>query len=228
MMGEDNQQTFVMQSTSNLFKESTDLQDAHEINDIHKNWKLESIPDIVLKIVLGVLDFESLIALERVNHVLSESICKFWKEYCVKRGLTRDPTPICVGWNVNPSSKFSYDKAVEVCNDPIKKWRVLAVRNHLKISFKCVICEEFLRDMCGVNGVYLEHDILLCHPRCMDIFLVNVRSNVVGISSIILSILPCWHSFLNSYSYDVDTDVSFELWVLLLQIMHFGNKSLVG
>ena len=199
MMGEDNQGTFGMKRSSNLCKESASNQDVHEKKGFQENWKLESLPDVVLKIVLGFLDIKSLIALERVNHTLSYIVCKYWKEYCLKRGLTKDPTPICVGWNVNPLSKFSYDKAIQVCSDPIKKWRVLGIRNHLKTSFKCVICEEFLQDMCGVNGVYLEHDILLCHPRCMDIFLVHVRNNVVGTSPIIVKSIPSWHSVLNFY-----------------------------
>lgn len=197
MMGEENQHTCEIQEAPNLYKESSSYQDIRELNDIHENLKLESLPDVVLKMILGFLDIKSLIALERVNHALSESICKYWKEYCLNRGLTKDPTPICVGWNVNPCSKFSYDKALQLCNDPIKKWRVLAIRNYLKTSFKCVICEEFLRDVCGVNGVYLQHDILLCHPRCMDIFLLNVRNNVVGISFTILSIILWQRSVLN-------------------------------
>ena len=196
-MGEDNQQTFGRKRSSNLCKEFASYQDVHEMKGLQENCKLESLPDVVLKIVLRFLDIKSLIALERVNHTLSDNVCKYWKVYCLKRCLTKDPTPICVGWNVNPLSKFSYDRAIQVCRDPIKKWRVLAIRNHLKINFKCVICEEFLRDMCGVNGVYLEHDILLCHPRCMNIFLVNVRNNVVGTSPNILSSIPGWHSVLH-------------------------------
>ena len=140
---------------------------------------IDTIPFVIMRRVFLFLDIDSLLALENTSHNLADYVSLFWEEFCLKRGYGTEATVLCVAWEVNPASFYSYEKASQLCNDPVRKWRLLATRKYLVDNFKCVICEEFLRDMCGLNGFKFAHDVLLCHPSCIENFSIYLKNDVV-------------------------------------------------
>ncbi len=139
----------------------------------------QNLPTVVLNKVMDYLDVDSLVSLEKTNHAVLNIVSSYWQKYCKKMGLSKDPTPLCVAWKVNPLSLYSYENAVRLCEDPTRKWRLMAIRDDLRKNYKCLNCKEWLRDICGVNGIYFEHDILLCTPECYNFFTLYVRNDVV-------------------------------------------------
>ena len=144
-----------------------------------KERSLETLPVVVVIKLLDYLDIKSLVSLENTSHVLANIVSNNWKKYCHRMHLTSNPTPLCTAWKVNKLSVYAYDKANSLCDHPVNKWKELALRCYWRSSYKCIICNSFIRDICGVNGVYFEHDILLCYPQCYGMFTLNVRADVV-------------------------------------------------
>ncbi len=141
--------------------------------------KLDSLPRHILNKILSFLGISDLIAVEQVNRRLWSNVSLFWKSYCYRFELKGDPTPLCVGWGLNDISLFSYDRAVALCEHPVKKWRLLAVRCFLRNCYRCIICRQHLKDRNSVDGFYFAHDVLLCYPQCYEIFTINFQLEMV-------------------------------------------------
>ena len=144
-----------------------------------KYLSLDTLPkDILIKVAfhLGIRD---LMCLENTNKTLREFVLQYWKIFCERSCIVSDPTPLCVGWPLNALSLYSFDNAAMFCQDPIRKWRVAATRSLLVGTFCCVICGQHLKDRMSVDGIYFNHDVLLCFPDCYHIFTVNINGPVV-------------------------------------------------
>ena len=148
-----------------------------------KHSSLDNLPRDILNKVAAYLEIRDLMCLESVNITLREFVVQYWRTYCEKRGIVSDPTPLCVGWPLNAQSLYSYDNAVMFCQDQVKKWRIAALRSFLLETFCCVICGQHLKDRMSVDGIYFNHDVLLCFPDCYRIFSVNINDPMVCIPS---------------------------------------------
>ena len=144
-----------------------------------KHLSLDTLPKDILVKVASHLDIRDLMCLEHTNRSLKCCISHYWKTFCERSCIPCDPTPLCVGWPLNTQSLYSYDNATVFCQDPIKKWRVAAMRSLLVGSFCCVVCGQHLKDRMSVDGIYFNHDVLLCFPDCFHIFTVNINGPVV-------------------------------------------------
>lgn len=143
---------------------------------------LDVLPKDILHKVFSYLCLSDLICLEYSSQQLRYAVMPFWKLYCERYDLRKDPTPLCVGWQLNDKSLYSYDNAVTFCNYSVKRWRLLAIRCFLVETYRCVICGQHLKDRLSVDGFYFKHDVLLCFPDCYNIFTMNVNDKMVCLS----------------------------------------------
>eukprot|EP00794_Sanderia_malayensis_P011977 gene11977-13214_t len=144
----------------------------------------EYLPAVVINKILESLDIETLLSLEKTCHKLLDIVKKYWQVYCKRNKVLEDPSPLCVAWNVNPKSIFSFDNAVQYCENPESRWKVMSIRFALTKDRKCIICKTDLRDMCGLNGLYFEHDLLLCEAHSLITMMASTQSNnqTIGIT----------------------------------------------
>ena len=142
-------------------------------------FSLDNLPRHIITKIFSFLDISDLISLESMSRRTLEHVTHFWKTYCQRYKLAGDPTPLCVGWELNQMSLYSYDSAVALCKHPVKKWRLLAVRCFLRDCYRCVICCQHLKDRNSVDGFYFKHDVLLCYPQCYEIFTLNFQLDMV-------------------------------------------------
>ena len=151
------------------------------LSPVSKNLSLDLLPKDVLVKIASSLNIRDLMSLEKTCKPLKDFVQHYWRTFCERTSISNDPTPLCVGWQLNPYSLYSYDNAVMCCQDPVKKWRLSAMRSLLVGRFCCVICGQHLKDRMSVDGIYFNHDVLLCFPDCYHIFTVNINSPVVCI-----------------------------------------------
>ena len=140
---------------------------------------IDALPKDIWRKIFFYLDFDDLFQLEDTCERLRELVLSYWRVVCEREILLEDPTPLCVGWPLNIYSMYSFDNAVEFCFNSSKKWRLVALRHLLIDGFRCVICQQHLKDRLSVDGVYFKHDILLCFPECYRIFTVNINEDMV-------------------------------------------------
>ena len=183
-IGVDNYFSFDSTEVDNVSTECQPSQGPNEIYTVtldtaDRYSKLDSLPrDILIKIV-RYLQISDLISLENTSIALRDFILHYWKTFCDRCAITENVTPLCVAWPLNVQSLYSFDNAAWFCKDPVKKWRIAAMRSFLLETFCCVICGQHLKDRMSVDGIYFNHDVLLCFPDCYRIFTINVNAKVV-------------------------------------------------
>ena len=134
-----------------------------------------SLPLEVLEQIFEYEDPITLLSLERTCKLLFSVVSRFWETYCRRKRLKKYPTPLCIGWNLDNDSAYSYEKAVQLSKDPDQKWRTVAVRSFLCANQQCVFCKV----PCSANQtVQCETDILLC-ARCLPHFSITITHDVV-------------------------------------------------
>jgi len=151
------------------------------LSPISKNLSLDLLPKDILVKIASNLNIRDLMSLEKTCKPLKDFVLHYWRIFCERTSISNDPTPLCVGWRLNPFSLYSYDNALMCCQDPVKKWRLSAMRSLLVGRFCCVICGQHLKDRMSVDGIYFNHDVLLCFPDCYHIFTVNINDPVLEI-----------------------------------------------
>ena len=138
----------------------------------------ESLPVEIIESILSYQDPVSIIAVGKTCRKLASIVSHFWRIYCKLHQLFLEPTPLCVGWRTKSTSIFSYDRAVQLCQDSTQKWQLLAVRCYLKENGCCVVCMAKCGKSNTADGFFFNEDILLC-LRCLHTFCVYINAEMV-------------------------------------------------
>lgn len=134
------------------------------------------LPMEILERILWYEDPLTLAALERTSKLFRLIVSDFWKLYCKREKLLKKPTALCSYYRDKGDGIYhSYDKSFQRMNDDRQRWRIMAIRVHLRSRGKCVVCYSFCKN---TEHFIFGEDVLLCY-RCLPNFSITITHNLV-------------------------------------------------